>query len=418
MTPFDSSELDHNQYQRKCKNWIDDFVDWCKPRSEAPVSFILWTGLFTLAAGVRRQVKVPKKYFGSWECSPNLYVIFVAPPGRARKSTTTDYAEDILDGVPSINKAPTIVTQASLLNRLVESSDSSVYILSREFGSFIKKSGMEMFEFLTDIFDGRKTIESSTISRGIEFAERPCVNLLAATTPRWISENMPESVIGGGFASRVIFVFEERVRRRQLYYEGLNHEWHEQKQQDLIADLKHIVQKCHGDFEIDDAAKTFMEEWYNKNAENQHENYRLHGYFERKPAHIHKIAMLLHLAYSDDLVITLPDFKKAIELLEVLEIKLPKAFQSIGKNEYAPDMDRILEYVIDNCEDGPKDDKKSWVARPVLFKEFYSNAQPNLLTELIAGLIAMGDLEATMLDQKVYYRPTKPHFDVTPEGEN
>lgn len=395
------------KYERKCKNWLETFKQWCLPRSEAPESFILWTAFFTLAAGVRRQVRVPKDWFGSWEASPNLYVIFVAPPGKARKSTTTDYAEDILDGVPRIIKAPTIVTQASLLNRLVESSDSSVYILSREFGSFIKKSGMEMFEFLTDIFDGRKTIESSTISRGIEFAERPCVNLLAATTPRWISENMPESVIGGGFASRVIFVFEERVRRRQLYYKGLEHSYLDKLQQDLIDDLKHIVEVCHGDFDIEDDAKAFMEEWYDKNAENPHENYRLHGYFERKPAHIHKIAMLIHLAYSDELIITLDDFKEAIRLLELLEVKLPKAFQSIGKNEYAPDMDIIYEHILEHSNpDGLRDEKENWIERSELMKEFYSNAQPNLLTELIAGLVAMDKIEAAMFNSRTYFRAT------------
>lgn len=401
-------EVPSDTYKRKCTNWLETFKAWCLPRSEAPESFILWTGLFTLAAGVRRQVRIPKKLFGSWEASPNLYVIFVAPPGRARKSTTTDYAEDILDGIPRISKAPTIVTQASLLNRLVESSDSSVYILSREFGSFIKKSGMEMFEFLTDIFDGRKTIEASTISRGIEFAERPCVNLLAATTPRWISENMPESVIGGGFASRVIFVFEERVRRRQLYYEGLDQDWLDKLQSNLIDDLKHIITNCTGDFELEDDAKSFMEAWYNENAENQHENYRLHGYFERKPAHIHKLAMLLHLSYSDELIITLDDFKEAIRLLELLEIKLPKAFQSIGKNEFAPDMDLILEYISDNTDpETTMDNKKGWVARTELMKEFYSNAQPNLLAELISGLIAMGEVEGSIFGDKAYFRRAK-----------
>lgn len=402
--------LTENTYQRKCPNWLETFTRWCLPRSEAPESFILWTGLFTLAAGVRRQVRVPRRLFGSWEASPNLYVIFVAPPGKARKSTTTDYAEDILDGIPRIIKAPTIVTQASLLNRLVESSDSSVYILSREFGSFIKKSGMEMFEFLTDIFDGRKTIEASTIGRGIEFAERPCVNLLAATTPRWISENMPESVIGGGFASRVIFVFEEQVRRRQLYYEELDHDFLNKLQQDLIDDLRHIVEKCHGDFSLEEDAKAFMEGWYRENADNSHENYRLHGYFERKPAHIHKLAMLIRLSYSDELVITKADFERAIYLLELLEHKLPKAFQSIGKNEFAPDMDLILEYIKENSNGYPDSedmDKQNWVERAELYSEFYSNAQPNLLTELISGLVAMDKIEGTIIGTKTYFRAVK-----------
>jgi len=400
------------EYKRKCANWLEDFTRWCLPRSEAPESFILWTGLFTLAAATRRHVKVPKKYFGSWEASPNLYVIFVAPPGKARKSTTTGYAEELLDKVQKISKAPTIVTQASLMNKMVnESADASIYILSSEFASFIKKSGVEMFEFLTDLFDGRKSIEASTISRGVEFADKPCINLLAATTPKWIAENMPESVIGGGFASRVIFVFEDKVRRRQLYYEELNHDFLAELQDNLSADLNHIANSCYGDFEIEEDAKSFMEGWYRANADNlPTDNYRLFGYYERKPAHIHKVAMLLHLARSDDLRLEREDFEKAIYLLELVEKKLPKAFQSVGKNPYAPDMDTIIEFIIDNSTVG-SDDERDWVSRQELIKEFYAVAQPNVLDELIKGLYDMGAITTKILTsggrEQVHFQATE-----------
>lgn len=334
-------------YVRKCTNWLEEFTRWCLPRSEASENYIVWTGLFTLAAAMRRHAKIPRELLGSYEVSPNLYVLFVAPPGRARKSTTLNYAEDLLDGLQRITKAPTIVTQASLLNRLVTSDDSSIYVLSAEFGSFIKKSGVEMFEFLTDIFDGRKNIEASTITRGIEFADRPCVNLLGATTPKWIAENMPESVIGGGFASRVVFVYEESVRRRQLYYRELNHVALDKIKKDLILDLQHIADVIKGDFDIHEDAEAFMMEWYSKNADDGEKHEKLSGYFERKPAHIHKIAMLIHASYSDTKILMLDDLLKAKYLLEMLEPKLTKIFAPIGKNVYAPDMMTILAYITE-----------------------------------------------------------------------
>lgn len=410
-------------YERKCKNWLEDFTRWCLPRSEAPESFILWTGLFTLAAAARRHVRIPKKYFGSWEASPNLYIIFVAPPGKARKSTTTGYAEELLDRVQKITKAPTIVTQASLLNRIVtESPDASIYILSSEFASFIKKSGVEMFEFLTDLFDGRKNIEASTISRGVEFADKPCINLLAATTPKWIAENMPESVIGGGFASRVIFIFEDKVRRRQLYYEELDQKFLSTMHDNLAEDLNHIANSCYGDFDISEEGKAFMESWYRANADNlPTDNYRLFGYYERKPAHIHKVAMLLHLARSDTLVVELEDFQKAIYLLELVERKLPKAFQSVGKNPYAPDMDTILEFVIERSKfDGDVDNKRDWVSRQDLVKEFYAVAQPLILDELLKGLADMGAITARMFSHdgrdQVFFRATAIAIDLRDKG--
>lgn len=375
-------------YVRKCDNWLETFTRWCLPRSEAKESFIVWTGLFTLAAAMRRHVRIPKSVLGSWEASPNMYVLFVAPPGKARKSTTANYAEDLLDET-GITKAPTMVTTAALMQQLVNSDDSSIYIMSAEFGSFIKKSGVEMFEFLTDIFDGRKHIDANTISRSFEFAERPCVNLLGATTPKWIAENMPESVIGGGFASRVIFIYEETVRRRQLFYRELDQVALTKLRTDLVTDLKHIAETIQGDIDISEDGETFMQEWYHKNADKEH-NPKLSGYYERKPAHIFKVATLLHFARSDTMEIEKKDLKDAIYLLELAEPKLHKIFDPIGKNTYAPDLNVILEWINKNegCTSGE------------LMKEFYAVATPNILNELILGLIQADFI--SMKDGKFY----------------
>lgn len=376
------------KYTRKCNNWLETFVDWTRPRCESPDTFILWSGLFALSAALRRHVKVPREKMGGWEIAPNLYILFVAPPGRARKSTTIGFvADDILADMQRITRAPTIVTQAALLKQLVESDDAALYITSHEFSSLIMKSKLEMFEILTDLFDGKRHIEASTISRGIDFAERPCINLLAATTPRWITENMPESVIGGGFASRVIFIYEDKVRRRQLYYEGLNYNHLDKLKSNLVEDLQHIADNLHGDFQITDGdamyggdnAKGFMEEWYRKNAEVPDADYRLSGYLERRPAHIHKVAMLLHIARSDNLLLEKVDFEKAIYLLSIIEQRLPQVFKEIGKNIHAPDMEQIKEYMM----------ARKRVGRTDLLRQFNSAAHPTLLQELITGLIQM-----------------------------
>ena len=379
---------------RKCQNWLKTFGEWTLPRSEAPETFIFWTGLFTLASVVRRHVKVPKSILGSWDASPNLYVLFIAPPGKARKSTTANYTEDLLDYVPDVTKAPELITKESLLSTIVKSPDNSIAITAPEFGEFIAKSGPDMYGFLTNIYDGKKNISVSTLSRGLELAEKPCVNLLGATTPIWLADNMPESVIGGGFASRVIFIFEESVRRRKLYYRELDHEALGKIREDLVSDLIHIANDIAGDFEIARDAEEFMVDWYDKNAEvSSISEYKMHGYYERRPAHIHKVAMLLHLAESDELVIQKQDFIGAIKLLSQVEKKLPQTFQSIGKNIYAVDARRIAEYV--------RERKK--VSQPELYSQFFHVATPNLLQEFISGLVLMGEIKQVVEGTVIYY---------------
>lgn len=384
----DSKKTDPPPYERRCKNWLTDFGRWTLPRSEAPETFIFWTGLFTMASVLRRHVKIPKTMFGSWEASPNLYILFIAKAGRARKSTTANYTEDLLDDLEGLTMSPELITKESLLTTLVKSDDGSMCIVAPEFGEFMVKSGPEMYGFLTNMYDGKKKITASTLSRGVEFAERPCVNLLGATTPEWVADNMPASVIGGGFASRVIFIFEERVRRRQLYYESLDYEALERIRLNLVSDLDHIARNIHGEFRIEEDAKEFMEQWYRENAEAPVDSdAALDGYFERKPAHIHKIAMILHLAYSDDLTIALKDFKDAIKILAQIEKKLPDTFQSIGKNPYTLDVKNMVEWIR----------AKGRVTERELKRKFFNvAARPEDLNGMIKGLIDMGSIQIGM----------------------
>ena len=348
-----------------------------------------------MASVLKRKVKVPKRVLGGWEVSPSLFVIFVAPPGKARKSTTATYSEQLLSEIPTVERVATSITKEQLLKKLSEIGDVSLSIFSSEFALFIQKSGFDMYDVLTHLFDANRDVSVETIGRGLDFAEKPCVNLLACTTPDWIANNMPETVIGGGFASRVIFVFEEKTRRQKLYYNDgdIDYEKQEKLKDDLLADLMHIATAFEGDFTINDEAKAFMDNddpknlgWYQKHQrsiEKAGTNYRLQGYYERKPAHIHKIAMLLHLSQHDDLVLTLPDMLAAIEIMNMLEVKLPRTFENVGKNPFSVDIMRMLDFIRARGE----------VPKREVMAAFYQSADPRRLNELIQGLIDMGEIK-------------------------
>lgn len=379
---------------RQCENWLSTFLEWTLPRSEAPLSYIKWTGLFTLSAVLRRKVKIPKSILGSWECTPHLYVMFIAPAGEARKTTTQSYAIDLLDELPDVKKGPSIVTQASLLDKLVESEDASVYLISEEFSDLIMKSKGEMFEFLTSMFDGKKSIEASTISRGVQFAEKPCINLLAATVPIWVTENMSEAVIGGGFASRVIFIYEETVRRKQLIYKGtIGLDALPKLRKKLVEDLIHIDLNIKGDFDLTPDAAQFIEEWYQ--VRKPEVNKKLKGYHERKPAHLFKLAMLFHISRSDDLIISVEDLETALSELSKIEVKLPKVFEAVGKNPFSFELKHIAQYVR---EEGK-------VERAVLLEHFAASAPPSMLIDLISSLCTIKVIKAVEDNGKLWFIP-------------
>lgn len=370
-------------YERKCQNWLKTFAEWTLPRCESPETFVFWSGLFILSSALRRQVKVGKKYLGSWECPPHLYIMLIGDAGKVRKTTAAGFGVELLEEITFLKKGPTIVTQSALMTKLTESPDASVYLIAEEFSDLIMKSGEDMFQFLTSLFDGKKNIEASTTSRGTEFASKPCVNMIAATTPQWVASHMPENIIGGGFASRVIFIQEERVRQRRMYYKDVNAATNfDGMKADLLADLAHMAESLAGDFEIDLEAMDFMEAWYQENAEGESDNYKLSGYYQRRPAHIHKVAMLLHIARSDELVLHKEDFENAIAVVAQIEKNLPKVFEGVGKNPYTFDISRIKNHIV-ACEP---------IAHGDLLSAFQSAAEPWRLEQLVKSLVVMDEV--------------------------
>lgn len=380
---------------RQNENWLLKFKDWCEPRSESPHTFIFWAGLFAISATVRKHVWIPKSILGSWNCYPNLYVSFIAPAGL-RKTTTMLYADELLHtlGKDILPSAPTLITQAALLQELVESKDGSIYITASELASFISKSKAEMFEFLTDCYDTSKPLKARTVGRGIEEVKSPCLNLLGCATPEWVAANMPADVIGGGFASRMMFVYEEEPRRRQMYYRELNHDILEEYKQSLVNDLAHIG-LIEGEFDIEDEAELFMEDMYNTwSREIKTRDPRIKGYYERKHIHVHKVAMLMSLATKDELMLNITDFKAAIKVIELIERKMINVFAHIGKNEYTADIDGIRDFIK----------IRTTVTRANVYRTFQSNARPEIIESMITALKIMGDIKESIEAGETVYK--------------
>lgn len=373
---------------RKCSNWLESFEKFVLPRVEAPKSFVTWTGLFTLASVIKRKVYIGQNTLGGWTCWPHQYIIFVAPPGFG-KTTAVKFATGLLNQVADLRASPTFLSSAAMISTLVTAKDTAIYMVVEELGDLVNKTGLEMFEFLTSMYDGKTHIEATTISRGIEFVTKPTINMIAATTPQWVAANMPEALIGGGFASRVTFVYEDTRRARQMYYKKVMAENNFLKMEsDLLEDLV-TISALEGEFIIEDKALEWMEDWYQNTHTTVGSHVKLLGYLERKPTQIHKVAQLVHLAYSDELVLTLEDFQNAKKILEATEKNLPKVFAGVGKNVFAIDMDLILKFITERVS----------VKQEEIIREFQSNAEPRMLLELIQGLQVAKRIKVRVTDE-------------------
>jgi len=336
-------------------NWLKAYTDYAS-FSEAPQYFHFWAGVSAIAGALRRKVWIDMGYF-RWY--PNFYILFVAPPGIATKSTTTGLALSILRDVKGIKFGPDVVTWPALVEAFAESTEtfpfegqfhtmSPLTLESSELGNLLDPSDRAMIDLLVHLWDGKQgKFDKRTKGSGKDVVENPWINLIGCTTPAWIAGNFPEYVIEGGFTSRCIFVYAEKKAKLEAYPKLCGKFPDQSIRTGLVADLCRIAQLT-GEFTLTPEAVEWGTEWYKKlygEVPPHLLDERFGGYIARKQTHIHKLAMILSASQSSNLVITKEHLSVANSLVTGLESDVQKIFNRIGKSSASLQVDRLLSYV-------------------------------------------------------------------------
>lgn len=370
-------------------SWLNAFDEWTLPRSEAPDYMVHWTGLFALAAIAKRKVWFPQELLGGYDVYPNLFLLFVADPGVARKSTTAGFSEVLLTKVGGFPEGESMtfggdVTSASkLLDKLDNAPDSSVTIISSEFSSLIQATPEQIYEILTDIYDNRMSFDWETWAHDERKIEEPSVNLLAATTPAWLSSQPAAHFLGGGFASRVLFIFGREKRQSKFFYVNVDWAALEELGEKLVHDLR-IIAQIKGKFKFDSKkARDYAEEWYQDHDRNRPDDPRMKGYHSRKHVHALKIAMLVSLSERDDRIITTTHWDAALKLLDGIEGDMPSALGSMGDNPMAAQASAIESYIK----------TKGSTTKGQIAQRFYRDVTLDQLNGILAFLAVQDKIE-------------------------
>jgi hypothetical protein len=108
--------------------------------------FDKWTGMSIIAASLRKKVMLS---LGRIRVYPNLYIVFVAEPGVARKTQAVNFGVEFLSNILQIVISADSTTREALLEDLEKSAtdepmpDGSIFrhasisICSGEFESFL-----------------------------------------------------------------------------------------------------------------------------------------------------------------------------------------------------------------------------------------------------------------------------------------
>lgn len=384
---------------RKCTDWLSTFMEY-SGYGEAPKRMYFWSGVSALAGALRRHVWIDEVHF-QWY--PNFYIIIVAPPGIVSKSTTTSIAHNLLREMPEIEYGPDIVTWPALVEEFSHANQgfeynqktytmSAITLEASEFGNLFDPNDREMVDLFVHLWDGKQgKFKKNTKGSGKDQVQNAWINMIACTTPSWIGANFPETLIGGGFTSRCIFVYADRKERLVPYPSRLKLDKLKEQKANLLHDLEYISKKLIGEYILTEEAIKWGSDWYKKHhtSEHAHLNHgQFGGYLARKQTHIHKLAMVLAASSSDELILTEEHLKTAHTMVTDLEPDLAQVYSKIGKSDTSLYTDKLLEFIEQKKE--------------VKFSEMYRYVHSHFpsikdFEDIVAGCVRAGyiSLEST-----------------------
>lgn len=386
--------------QRQLNDWLDSYLEYTH-ETEPRESYRLWVGISTIASILQR-----KCWFqlGSEVWYPNFYIILAGPPA-ARKGTAMRPGETFLRKM-GLDFGSNMGSLQKLINKLegtyamvpdpdnpnVQIVHSSLTIIASELTVFLKGDDKDMISVLCKWFDCEYKFTYETISRGDQHIPNVWINLLGATTPSTIQRELPPEAFGSGLISRTIFVYEDN-KEKLVILPYLPDELGRK----LEADLE-TISEIKGRFRVDNADKFF--EAYTAFRYDTEENPpirdpKLSKYNDRRPMHLMKLCMIVSAARTNDRIITVEDFHKALGILKAMEEKMPRTFAGVGTNPVAAIQTEIMGMIYRQKEIPVKS----------LMALYYNDISDVDLQKIIATLGAMGYITYDVGKKLIKYNP-------------
>jgi hypothetical protein len=404
-----SNDVPIRPTSRLCKDgFLKTYLHYIQ-KTEVPDYFGLWCGIGLISICLNRKCVLANHWP---QIFPNLYIILVAGSALQRKSTAIGQAMSLLY---QLDDQPLVLSQKmtteALIGSLSGSLDSSgpggkltttnvvaqAIIVADELSVFLDREANTtgLIPFLTNIWDTQQgNWEYRTRSRNVETLYDPYICLLAGTTVDWLRHAIPEDAVGGGFASRVIFVTCEKSERTVAW----PHKDAEvmEIEAKLVHDLTQI-RRLEGGFDIEPEARELYEFIYvdfQKNSTLVHDK-NLAGYAGRRHVMLMKLCMINSASYSNAMIITLDDVKQANAILEQTEVRMPSITMLLTSTDAGEQLGFVKAVI----------EKAGKLNRTELIRKVSHKLRARELDEVISGLIQGGYIESVNLGpRRVEYR--------------
>jgi hypothetical protein len=173
-----------------------DYTKYASDFCDAPQAFHRFLGVAAIACAAAHRVYMP---YGVKDLHPNLWMLLVGTSGD-RKTSAIGITDYLLAKSGACPVLPNEFSREALMGIFTE-QQRGVFIIS-EYSAFMgnlhKSYNEGTLGFLTDIYDVPRVYKRTTAIKGVQELRKPCANIIAATTPHYMSTSMEEWMSGWG----------------------------------------------------------------------------------------------------------------------------------------------------------------------------------------------------------------------------
>ena len=287
--------------------WLEDLVE-STSESETPERFMWWSGLAAISAVVGKNVWLDKHVYTLY---PNIYVALISAHSGLRKGAAISAARGILkyvngehrviSGSNSIQAVIKELSQQETLDNGNVVSKAQGILMSPEFKDFLTGDESSL-SYLVDLYDTHDHPEKWTRTlkgSGREILKEPCLTLLIASNEIYFDSAIGKADTEGGFIARTFIIYESENR----LYNSLIRPPSKSLDKKRAAKRLQELTALRGGFVYEGRAAEIYDQWYKDLCAAGVRGDRT-GHLARIHDHVLKVAMLMTLSETDELVLT------------------------------------------------------------------------------------------------------------------
>jgi energy-coupling factor transporter ATP-binding protein EcfA2 len=332
--------------RRRCHSWIESFVEHTANLESAEL-YRKWSAIAMIAATLEQKVWVST---GSI-LYPNLYIFLIGHAGIGKSRAIMSASGIIRQALPEVYFGATSMTRAALSDYMNDAKRfipniphapleyNSLVVVADEFSAFMHEYDSALVASLVEFYDVNPYSEGRRVGTIRIKIAKPQLNILTGSTPSNLIHTLKDYVWEQGLMSRVIMIYADDrpiidVFNTPPMPEPVN----------LVHDIK-IINTLMGEFNYTDDFARAMHHWKLLKLTPVPDHPKLVHYNTRRWAHLLKLTMVASVDRTNDLMLEVQDFNRAMGWLLEAEAVMGSVFQ-VGS--IAPDsrvMDEVVHFI-------------------------------------------------------------------------